>query len=119
MTRILPVVCLLASTVNAAWVIEDIPTAIQYTGLMPNLLGKELASAYRPIYDANGVKTGENIVIAYRSKYLYVTKRQGTGWSGMRFDDNGRYPSIALDSLGKRTCPISGPATISCITPVP
>lgn len=101
MTRILPVICLLAATVNAAWVIEDIPTAIQYTGLMPNLLGKELASAYRAIYDANGIKTGENIVIAYRSKYLYVTRRQGTGWSGIRFDDNGRYPSIALDTLGK------------------
>ena len=85
---------------NAAWVIEDIPTAIQSTR-GPHLIGKEMASAYRPIYNASGSKTGENIAIAYRSLFLYVVLRQGAGWNSMRFDDNGRYPSIALDSSGK------------------
>lgn len=101
MKHLLPTICILVSTVHAAWVIEDIPTTIQYNGFSPYSIGKEMASAYRPIYDANGIKTGENIAIAYRSKYLYITQRQGTGWSGFRFDDNGRYPSMALDSSGK------------------
>jgi hypothetical protein len=92
--------CLLTATVNAAWVIEDIPTAIQYTR-GPHLIGKEMASAYRAIYNASGSKTGENIAIAYRSLYMYVVQRQGASWNSFRFDDNGRYPSIALDGSGK------------------
>ena len=92
--------CLVTSAVNAAWVIEDIPTAIQYTR-GPNLIAKEMASAYRPVYDASGSKTGEHLAIAYRSRYLYVVLRQGAGWNSIPFDDNGRYPSIALDSSGK------------------
>ncbi len=84
-----------------AWTIEDIPTAIQYNGQNPNLITTELSSAYRPVYNSNGIKTSENIAIAYRSSYLYVTQRNGSSWSSIRFDDNGRYPSIALDSSGK------------------
>jgi hypothetical protein len=90
----------LSSTASAAWVLEDIPTAIQYSR-GPHLISKELASAYRPIYDASGTKTGEHFAIAYRSLYMYVVRRQGTSWSSFRFDDNGRYPSVALDSSGK------------------
>ena len=101
MKRCLPAVFLLASAVHGAWVIEDIPTAIQYSNGNPNLITTETASAYLPIYNRSGVKTGEHIAIAYRSKYLYVVQRAGTGWAGIRFDDNGRYPSIALDSAGK------------------
>jgi len=77
MKLFLLVVCLVASTLNAAWVIEDIPTGIQYTNTLPNLIGKELVSAYQPIYNASGAKTGENIAIAYRSKYMYVALRNG------------------------------------------
>ena len=93
-------ICLFSSSANAAWVVEDIPTAIQTTRV-PLLITKELASAYRATYDASGLKTGENIAIAYRSLYLYIVQRQGTGWSSIHFDDAGRYPSIALDSTGK------------------
>jgi hypothetical protein len=96
----LATICLLTSALNAAWVIEDIPTGIQSTRSGPALISKELTSAYRAIYDASGSKTGEKIAIAYRSLYLYVVQRQGAGWSSIRFDDNGRYPSIALDNSG-------------------
>ena len=48
MRYLLPAICLVTSAVNAAWVIEDIPTAIQYTR-GPNLIAKEMASAYRPV----------------------------------------------------------------------
>lgn len=91
----------MASAMHGAWVIEDIPTAIQYTNGSPNLISTEMASAYQPVYNSSGVKTGERIAIAYRSKYLYIVQRTGTSWTGIRFDDNGRYPSIALDSAGK------------------
>ncbi|MCX6598093.1 MAG: hypothetical protein NTV70_17190 [Acidobacteria bacterium] len=101
MKKLLPVILVLAAKAHGAWVIEDIATAIQYTNGSPNLIGKEMASAYRATYSATGAKTGEYIAIAYRSKYLYITQRQGTGWNGLRFDDNGRYPSIVLDGAGK------------------
>jgi hypothetical protein len=99
--KLLPAICLVTSGLNAAWVTEDIPTGIQYTRTGPVLITTELASAYRAIYDRSGSKTGENIAIAYRSRYLYVVQRQGTGWNSVHFDDHGRYPSIALDSSGK------------------
>jgi hypothetical protein len=97
----LAAIFLFSSAMNAAWVIEEIPTAIQYSLRGPTLIGKELTSAYQPIYDTSGSKTGERIAIAYRSQFLYVVQRQGNGWNSSRFDDNGRYPSIALDSSGK------------------
>ena len=117
MRHLLPAICLVISAVNAAWVIEDIPTAIQYTR-GPNLIAKEMASAYRPVYDASGSKTGEHLAIAYRSRYLYVVLRQGAGWNSIPFDDNGRYPSIALDSSGKPHMSYFRTAMTSCITPV-
>ena len=90
MRLLTPAICLLASALHGAWVIEDIPTTIQYNGTSPYLIGREMATA----------KRGDHIGIAYRSRYLYVAKRTGTNWSTIRFDDNGRYPSIALDSAG-------------------
>ena len=91
MKAISATICLLASTLQAAWVFEDIPTSIQFTNGFFNLITRELSTA----------KLGDHIAIAYRSKYLYVVQRNGLGWDSTRFDDNGRYPSIALDSLGK------------------
>lgn len=101
MKRFLAATFLLASVGSAAWNIEDIPTAIQYNGLNPYLITTELTSAYRAIYNASGTKTSEQVAIAYRSKYMYVVHRHTSGWKSFRFDDNGRYPSIALDSSGK------------------
>ena len=54
----LPAICILASAAQAAWVVENIPTTIQYVNGGPQLLAKEMASAYRPIYNSKG-KTGE------------------------------------------------------------
>lgn len=99
MKLLFPAICILASATQAAWVVESIPTTIQYVNGGPQLLAKEMASAYRPIYNTKG-KIGEYIAIAYRSRYLYLMQRQGTNWSTIRFDDNGRWPSIALDSGG-------------------
>ena len=85
-----PAICLFASALHGAWVIEDIPTTIQYNGATPYTIGREMATA----------KRGDHMVVVYRSKYLYIARRVGTNWSTIRFDDNGRYPSVALDSAG-------------------
>lgn len=90
MRLLIPALSLVASVLHGAWVIEDIPTTIQYNGGVPYTIGREMATA----------KRGDQIAIVYRSKYLYIARRVGTGWSTIRFDDNGRYPSVALDSAG-------------------
>ena len=48
----LSAICILASVAQAAWVVENIPTTIQYVNGGPQLLAKEMASAYRPIYNS-------------------------------------------------------------------
>lgn len=91
----------LFTSIAFAWDIQELPTTLQYTGLSPHLITTEIATDYRPVYNSNGVKVSENIAIAYRSKYLYVMQKQETTWNTIRFDDNGRYPSIAFDNAGK------------------
>ena len=56
MRLLTPAICLLASALHGAWVIEDVPTTIQYNGVSPYVIGREMATA----------KRGDHIAIAYR-----------------------------------------------------
>ncbi len=96
---------LLAGSAWGAWTTETIPTSIDVLYFQQYILyqhpGSEFASAYRAIYDVNGVKTGENIALAYRSGKLRIDTKSGASWSTMTFADSGRYPSVALDARGR------------------
>jgi hypothetical protein len=92
---------LFAGTAWAAWNVENVPTTFDFFGQYPVTIGTEFSGAYRAIHDAAGVKTGENIVIAYRSVKLRLLLRNGNGWNHMTFADKGRYPSVTLDSQGQ------------------
>lgn len=101
MKLLLPMVLLFAPSSWTAWVIEDIPTQIEFVGFVGFTVNTEIATAYRPIYDANGVKTSDDLTIVYRTKSLWIAQRRADVWSTIKLDNNGRYPALALDDQGK------------------